>query len=412
MTLASPCLMALRAETEKQHRRGTHRTVPPAQTLARLTALMPAIGITRLANLTGLDRIGLPVTMACRPNARSLVVAQGKGLDLAAAGASALMEAAELYHAEHIEQPLKLGGQAELAPTHDFADLARLPRISDRFHPDLVMLWIEGNELVSGSSRWVPFEMVRANYTLPPPPGSGCFECSSNGLGAGNSMGEALCHAICELIERDATTLWNARPDRRADTGLDPDSIDDPACREVLAQLQRAGFGITLWETTSDIGVPSFFCLLTDRRDPLHHHGIGAGTHPSPGIALMRALTEAVQVRMTYISGARDDLSPAEFTARHRAERAAEADALRAAHHPRRDFAAIADQAQDSFAGDLEWLLERLQATGMNEVVAVDLSRPQLGLPVVRVVIPGLEGPDDHAAYRPGRRALAMEQAQ
>ncbi|MFD2442135.1 hypothetical protein ACFSS8_22245 [Paracoccus kondratievae] len=82
MTLASPCLMALRAETEKQHRRGTHRTVPPAQTLARLTALMPAIGITRLANLTGLDRIGLPVTMACRPNARSLVVAQGKGWTL------------------------------------------------------------------------------------------------------------------------------------------------------------------------------------------------------------------------------------------------------------------------------------------------------------------------------------------
>lgn len=61
------------------------------------------MGITRVADVTGLDRIGIPVVMVCRPNARSLAVSQGKGIDIEAATVSGLMESVELYHAEHIE---------------------------------------------------------------------------------------------------------------------------------------------------------------------------------------------------------------------------------------------------------------------------------------------------------------------
>ncbi|MHC4093368.1 MAG: YcaO-like family protein, partial [Planctomycetota bacterium] len=67
---------------------GTHRTVSPAETLARLTPLLPQMGITRVANITGLDFIGIPVVMVCRPNSRSIAVAQGKGLELVAAKVS------------------------------------------------------------------------------------------------------------------------------------------------------------------------------------------------------------------------------------------------------------------------------------------------------------------------------------
>lgn len=140
------------------------------------------MGITRIADVTGLDRIGVPVVMVCRPNARSLAVSQGKGLDLAAATASGLMEAAELYHAEHVEAPLKLGSLNELAHSHAMIDMDRLARVSDRFHRDLPMLWIEGRDLVSGRACWLPFECVRANYTLPPPPGSGCFPAAATAL--------------------------------------------------------------------------------------------------------------------------------------------------------------------------------------------------------------------------------------
>ncbi len=242
--------------------------------------------------LPGLDRIGIPVVMVCRPNARSLAVSQGKGLDIDAATAAGLMEATELYHAEHIEHPLKLGSLTELSHSHRFADIARLPKVAGgRFRPDLVMLWIEGTDLISGEPRWLPFELVRANFTLPAPPGSGCFDCSSNGLASGNSREEAIHHAICEIIERDATALWNRiTASQRRKTGLDLESLRDGACKDVLAKLERADFQVAAWETTSDINVPSIFCLIADRRDPSSHHGVGAAAHPVAETALLKAL--------------------------------------------------------------------------------------------------------------------------
>ncbi|MDZ5697900.1 YcaO-like family protein [Chelativorans sp. M5D2P16] len=399
-----------RSDGAKEVFLGSHRTVAPSETVARVNKLMSWMGITRLANVTGLDRIGVPVVMVCRPNARSLAVSQGKGIDLAAAAASGLMEAAELYHAEHIDLPLKLGSYSELAQSHAFVDVDRLPKVSDiPFDQNLVTLWIEGVDLFSGTSRWVPFESVRTNFTLPLPPGSGYFDCSSNGLASGNTMVEAVCHAICEVVERDATALWNRIPSKdRARTGLNLDSVADEACREVLGKLERTEFDVTAWETTSDVGVPAFFCLITDRRSPRNHHGVGAGAHPAPGIALLRALTEAIQVRTTYISGARDDLLPEEYTETERARKARVAARLRAEHLPERDFGAIPDRSSDNFADDLAWLLSRLRAVDVREVVAVDLSKSWLGLSIVRIVVPGLEGPDDHDAYVPGERTRRL----
>src|SRR5690348_13948976 len=66
--------------SDKTYLCGTHRTVEPEETLRKTIPLMPAMGITRIANITGLDRIGLPVVLVTRPNSRSLAVSQGKGL--------------------------------------------------------------------------------------------------------------------------------------------------------------------------------------------------------------------------------------------------------------------------------------------------------------------------------------------
>jgi ribosomal protein S12 methylthiotransferase accessory factor len=394
----------------KRYKFGTHRTVNPAETVARVRPLMARMGMTRIADVTGLDRIGVPVVMVCRPNSRSLAVSQGKGIDLEAATASALMEAAELYHAEHIEVPLKLGSMSELMHSHRFVDVSKLARISgSRFDPHLVMLWTAGTELVSGQLRWVPFETVRANFTLPPPPGSGCFDCSSNGLASGNTLEEAVCHGICEVIERDATTLWNRMSSgNRTLTGLDLASVTDQACQEVVQRVRDADFDVAVWDTTTDVCVPSFFCLISDRRDRANHHGIGAGAHLAPDIALLRALTEAVQVRTTYISGARDDLMPDEYGAREREHRRGIAARLMLEHRPAGDFRAIADLSSPTFGEDLACLLDRLTAVGIEEVIAVDLAKPGIGIPVVRVVIPGMEGPDDHDLYAPGERALRL----
>lgn len=397
------------ARAAKGHRRGTHRLIAPDATFERIAPLKARMGITRVANVTGLDRIGIPVVMVCRPNSRSIAVSQGKGLDLDAARASGLMEAVETCHAERIELPLKLATFETLQERHPVVDVAALPAVTHgRFGPNLRLLWIEGRDLVSDAPTWLPYETVHSDYTLPQPTGSGCFLASTNGLASGNHLLEAINHAICEVVERDSTCLWNhLRPRRREPTRLDLGTIDDADCVQVIERLEQAGFEVAVWDTTSDIGIAAFYCLIVDRRDERAHSGGGAGAHSARGVALLRALTEAVQVRTTYIAGSRDDLHPNEFTAAAVEQKLRRAGALMAGRGPRRDFREVATFDGESFADDLAWLLARLRSVGIDRVVAVDLTRPDLAIPVVRVVIPGLEGPDDHPRYLPGPRARA-----
>jgi YcaO-like protein with predicted kinase domain len=393
----------------KRFREGTHRTVSPDETVARLQPLLPALGITRVANVTGLDRIGVPVVMVCRPNSRSVAVSQGKGLTLAAAKASGLMEAAEGFHAERIEQPLRLGSRHELGRTLLLADVAGLPQRRDnRWHADLQILWIEATDLNSDERVWVPYELVHSNYTHPLPTGSGCFAATTNGLASGNHLLEAICHAICEIVERDASSLSHHSAKRERDaTRIDPRSVGDSACRSVLERIERAGLSVAIWETTTDIGIAAFECLIADERAAGGHAGSGAGCHAMAEIALLRALTEAVQVRNTYVTGSRDDLRAEEYAPSERADRLRQLRLSMASTVPARDFRAVPSNCFDSFDEECRWLLGRLAAAGCSRVLAVDLTKPEFGLPVVRVVIPGLEGIDD-PDYAPGARVQKL----
>jgi len=393
----------------KGHRRGTHRLVAPDATIERIAPLKARMGITRVANVTGLDRIGIPVVMVCRPNSRSISVSQGKGIDLDAARASGLMESVESYHAERIELPLKLASLQDLQDRHRVVDVDALPKITHRrFRPSLQILWIEGRDLISGASVWLPYETVHSDCTLPQPAGSGCFLAGTNGLASGNHLLEAINHAICEVVERDATSVWNhLDAARRHALRLDLGTVDDADCRCVLERLEQRGFEVAVWDITSDIGIASFYCLIVDRLHERAHPGAGAGTHSARGVALLRALTEAVQVRTTYIAGSRDDLPPSAFTPAAIEQKLEDARRLMAGSGPGRAFHSVPSHDNESFGDDLAWLLARLGAAGIERIVAVDLTRPDLAIPVVRVVIPGLEGPDDHPRYLPGPRARA-----
>jgi YcaO-like protein with predicted kinase domain len=399
------------AETRKNYRRGTDRVLPPEATLARVRPLLPIMGITRIANVTGLDRIGIPVVMVSRPNARSISVSQGKGLELAAAKASGVMEAIETYHAETITLPLKYASFGELCYDHRIIDITGLPFCAgSRWRDDLAMLWIEGEELLSGQPGWLPYELVSTNYTLPLPPGSGCFAANTNGLASGNSLAEAICHGLCELIERDAATLWRMRSAaaRRA-RAVDPDTIDDPDCRDLLARFERANVAVRSWDITTDVGVACFQCLIMGSHPQDADPEFGAGCHPRREVALCRALTEAAQARTTYIVGARDDLASELYEDEVRARRAEEARALFEEPRPAGDFRATPNWDADTVEDDVDQILRCLQQVGVREVACVDLTKPAFRLPVVRVVVPGLEGAYHEAGdYLAGPRALAV----
>ena len=221
---------------------------------------MARAGITRVATVTGLDTIGIPVVAVYRPNSRSLAVFQGKGLDLDAARASGVMEAIESYHAEHVTAPLRLASWNELQTSATVVNVSALPRLSvSTFHPDRQTLWIEGRDLATDAPTWLPYEMVHSNFSLPLPTGSGSFVMSSNGLASGNHPLEATSHAICELVERDANALWSAGGGAaRHDLRLDLRTVDDDDCQQILERLRRAGVAVAVWNTTSDVGLAAF----------------------------------------------------------------------------------------------------------------------------------------------------------
>lgn len=405
------------AAAPKLHARGTHRTVSPTETLARLRPHLARLGITRVADVTGLDRIGIPVAMAHRPNSRSLSVSPGKGLDLEAAKVSALMEAVEGWHAENAQLPLVLGSISEVARQHRVADVTGFPRHSARpLDRHQQLLWTEGRDLLSGEALLVPYELVHMNYTLPLPPSSGAWLLSSNGLASGNHPLEALAHALCEVIERDAMSLFHGRTASFRDGfRVELETVDDADCRAMLRKLDDAGVDVAVWDATSDVGVPVFSCEIVDR-DPSEGRpflpGSGAGAHPSRPIALLRALSEAAQTRLTTVAGARDDLRVAQYV--RSLDRESWRGALkRVAGSGQRRFASAPDVSHASFDDDVLWLLSRLASVGIEQVVAVDLSQADLDLAIVRVIVPGLEGPHDSAGALPGKRwrALAEELA-
>ncbi|HEX4473566.1 MAG TPA: YcaO-like family protein [Polyangiaceae bacterium] len=402
----------LGGRTPKVFRGSSERAVAPSETLARVAPLLSRFGITRVANVTGLDRIGVPVYQAIRPNARSLSVSQGKGVDAASSKVSAIMEAIELSYAERPTLPLRLGAYDELA-AEGAADPMELPlsrpsayRVG---HP---LLWAPASDVSSDGDAWVPFELVHACATAPLIAGSGCFVRSTNGLASGNTGAEAVLHGLCEVVERDALALFAARSAEFRDAGrLDLDTVADATCREALARFDRAEFSAFAWNVTSDVGIPAVHVLLADRSREAALNpspsALGSGCHPVAATALLRALTEAAQGRLGVIAGSRDDLTRTRYAAMQssladeRFRREAERAGLR-------NFRELPSFEADSVEGDLAHVLARLAAVGCPRVLAVDLSGDDVPFVVVRVVVPGLEGPSNSPAYSPGRRARAV----
>jgi len=253
--------------------------------------------------------------------------------------------------------------------------------------------WTAAQDLQSGHLVWLPHDAIHADLAAGQPPGGG-FVISSNGLAGGNSLTEAAIHGLCEVIERDSTAHWQALGrGSRESSRIDPVTITDPDCVALLERLEDSGFAVGLWSTTGVTGIASFHAAILDRRNRDGHPGAGDGCHLSPSIAILRALTEAAQTRLTYIAGTRDDLDPEEYRLAQRRDRRKRHEALLAGKASL-DFRDFADLSGTTLAGDLATIIERLALAG-RVAYAVDLSQPEIGLPVVRCVVPGLRLPSE-----------------
>lgn len=404
------------SHTRKAYLRGTHRALPPHATFGNVSSSLRKYGITRIANITGMDRIGVPVYAVMRPNSRSLAVAQGKGIDDETARISGVMESIEVWHAENIHAPTVRASAAALSRENISALSLGMPlRKCSTFDRDTIIRWIEGVDLCDrGRKYYVPYHLVHTQFVLPPDDPNAHFCASSNGLASGNNFSEALVHALCEVIERDASALWHATPlNLTADRRVDPSTIDDEECLRVLEMLEAADMETVIWNITSDICVPAFRVEIVEQCINLPSYfstpTYGEGCHPTRGIALLRAMTEACQSRLNLIIGSREDIGAEEYLTEgergpeeiHRQHRVIE-------KRPQR-FLDIPTYHNTTIEADLDTIIDKLQAADIAEAVCIRLDNgTDPNLAVVRVVVPGLEGVHDHPFYSQGKRAQAL----
>jgi YcaO-like protein with predicted kinase domain len=390
---------------------GTHRTLPIERTLEKLRPLLSEYGITRVANITGLDDIGIPTVIAVRPASRSLSVSQGKGLSLASAKVSAIMESIEQWHAEEADLPARFGSFSERSRKGSVVDARRLPGYRQAFDPDARLSWVEAR-LLDGARVEVPLAMVHLNLTLPLPPGSSFFPVGSNGLASGNTLAEAIAHGAWELVERDAQALFGQRsPEEQRRRRVSLDTVDDPAALTLLRRYDAAGVAVGVWDMTTDIGIASFSCSIVEREfDPFRRIGMarGSGCHADRGVALCRALSEAAQSRLTHITGSRDDIQEPDFDAIRSEANIRSAQRWLVGAPGERSFHEVPTRQRATFEEDLAWTEVQLEGAGVARMAYVDLSREGDPFAVVRVVIPGLEGAPHAHGYVPGARARAL----
>jgi len=378
------------------------RIFPAAESVRRVWPHLSELGITRVGRQTGLDRLGIPCWAAFRPNSLHLAGSQGKGLTDAAACISAAMEAVEGAVAEAPQGARRLATANELTTAaQDWFNPERWIPYGTAFDTTRPITWISGADLYTGVPRWLPLDIVdmdgeHSELT------SVCK--NTNGLASGNSVDEAVFHALCELVERDATTLWEFLPAETAlATAIDPADFGDPIVDGLVAQVAASGLSLRLFDQTSDLGIPVVMAVL----GPQDHDGFvgelevtaGYGAHPVATRAAIRAITEAAQSRVTSIAASRDDIHSAAFN------RAATAANLRLLDAAPSVSVPTGLPLGTPLPALLAAMTEALSAANISATTVV-LSDPTKPYAVVKILSADLEDRAANLNWRPGWRSF------
>jgi YcaO-like protein with predicted kinase domain len=367
-------------------------------------------GVTRLANHTGLDRVGIPVVNAIRPNLEGYSVAHGKGMTLEAAKLSAAMESLERYYGTTTEFPVFIATYNELKQSYTVIPEEKLALSKcSFFHADLPLKWTLGWDIVNQEEIPVPLELAALLIAMPPERLL-LFQISSNGLGAGTNFLEAVTQALLEVIERDAVTcstlaaqaINSGNPLHKISLG----TIPYPQVQELIQQIERVGILVTLFDNTVDTKVPAYNCYLFDTVN-IHYgmtHGMGASLDPCT--AMIRAITEAVQARSVFHAGVRDIFFHDQYAIYKAVNSEPYTSYVKKSDQEELDVSELRSEATATFEGDIAACLEKLRNVGLEQVIVFELTEPESDLVVVKVVVPGLEG-YLHRYHIPGQRGKA-----
>jgi ribosomal protein S12 methylthiotransferase accessory factor YcaO len=409
-----------------------------------LTAVMPVckeIGVTRISDITLLDRLYIPNYSTTLPGTDDIFwVYGGKGTTKTQAKVSALMESVERYSSMQRTNPNTVITDNYTQLSKSFNKVLHPSEVIEPLDPNYnegsTIDFLRGFDLLNDEEILVPAEIVYYRY-FPERPAVSAFQCShTNGLASGNVLEEAICHALCEVIERDAVSIADLcassipynivhnigenfegiscidsqlldhiganfvdEPTIYLDVEIDDLVREFPPIRKLLRKFTDARIPLMIkCITQEDINIPTIAASSVDWIS--HDYGLfakGYGTHLDSRVALMRAITELAQTRAANIQGARDDLKRIQYkdtdeiykrkwpfmpssylTGQNR-------------QHNIINFRDIKTYVNNDILSDINLILSILREAGITRVIIVELTNPKIGIPVVRAIVPGLE---------------------
>lgn len=338
-----------------------------------------ACGVTRLADVTGLDTIGLPVWQAVRPAGKALSVHQGKGATATAARIGALCEAIESHCAENAPADGP-GCRFDALPAP-----ARAPHLSDYTRqreagakPDEAVQWCVAQELAGGGPFYLPHDLVSLDFTAQR---RSPFDRSSAGLGLGGDSGAAIAVSLLELVERDCVGEWQRRPwPARMAEAIDLATVRYGWFGEWRERLAAQRIDLAVFAPAAVVSVPVAICWIGggEAFGPAYRSFSGSACHADPELALFKALAEALQSRLTFIAGVRDDILPSHYRARG----SPIPEALAAAGRPW--------DGERRFGSGWEAVAAAIAEAGYDRIAVKRLDRELDGIAVTKAFVPGL----------------------
>jgi ribosomal protein S12 methylthiotransferase accessory factor YcaO len=421
------------------------RTRSIGDTLTEIIPLCIKIGVTRISDITFMDRLYIPNYSAILPGTEDIIwVYSGKGTTKSYAKASALMEAIERYSSLSSTYPRTFieGSYLQLSNSYNkvLHPAEVVEPVNQKYNDkDAIMDFLSGFDLLTGEKVLVPAEIALYRYSPKYPAICAFSDSHTNGLASGNVLEEAICHALCEVIERDAVSIAdlcassipynilekiidslkteeNIRyPVTRIpiedkfvdDSSIFPD-VDISEIAEEFEPIKRlvkkftdARIPLLIKDITQkDIGIPTF--VASSIEWITHDYGYfakGFGTHPDARVALIRAITEASQTRAVNIQGARDDLKKIQYKEnddiyKRKWQFIPVSWSMTMKKNNNKNiikFSEIKTHMNEDILDDINLILYSLKKAALKRAIIVDLTSPNIGIPVVRAIVPGLE---------------------
>lgn len=404
---------------------GTSRVIPVENTLCHILEISKKIGLTRIADITYMDKLYIPNYSCVLPGTEDYIwVYSGKGPTKKHAKVSAIMESIERYSSLPTNYTRKFitGTFNELKESYNLLhpdDLVE-PLTFD-FQNDMLMDYVEGYDIINKENILVPAALALFRYTPNSPSLNPFAFHHTNGLASGNVFEEAVCHALCEVIERDAISLAQLRASAipfhilskiqhnlriqgyhinliSKEQFIDDNSLyqDVKICEHdfqpvtnLIKKFKKFNIGLTIKDITTDIKIPTFNAACVEWIS--HDYGYlaeGHGTHPDKRIALLRAITEVSQTRAANIQGARDDLRKIHYKDNNKDDK----NAWQFMSSQRTiNFSDIITYQNEDILDDINLIIKFFKEVGLNKAIIVNLTNPKIKIPVVRAIVPGLE---------------------